>query len=83
VKFIHLPKLIIPSGGVPQAGQPRPLAKCPSCRYVLCSCGRCHSEECLQPCLYEQGSGSVGAGEVRPLKYYRNCSLCVKDCQGH
>src|SRR5450755_514614 len=83
VKFFQLPKLIIPSGGVPQAGQPRPLAKCPSCRYVLCSCGRCHSEECLQPCLYE-GSGSIGGGEVRALKYYRDCAFCsTKECQGH
>ncbi len=83
MKFIQIPKFIIPAGGVPQ-GQPRPLLKCSSCRYVLCSCGRCHSEECLQPCLYE-GSGNVGAGDAgRSLKYYRDCALCpTKECQGH
>lgn len=27
---------------------------CRGCRYVLCSCGSCHSEECRQACGYDQ-----------------------------
>lgn len=33
----------------------RPLALCPTCNYVLCSCGNCHNSElCNEVCLYEQ-----------------------------
>jgi hypothetical protein len=32
----------------------RPLQRCSSCRYVLCSCGNCHNtEDCNEECLYE------------------------------
>lgn len=26
---------------------------CTDCRYTLCSCGNCHSEDCNQVCLIE------------------------------
>ncbi len=48
--------------------QPRPLSFCPKCKYVLCSCGCCHSEECLDSCLYDDdsvsASSSTGAAEM-------------------
>ncbi len=28
---------------------------CSTCRYVLCSCGNCHSQECNRTCRYETG----------------------------
>jgi len=31
------------------------LSLCPSCGYVLCSCGNCHSQECNEICRYELG----------------------------
>ncbi len=65
MKFLHLPRLTVPTD-LPQRiaqQQPHPLALCPSCRYVLCSCGACHSEECRQPCRYEDGASAEPDGD--------------------
>ena len=55
-------KLRIPTFRVPSnldeiiANQkPRPLDICSTCRYVKCSCGKCHSQLCAQDCAYESG----------------------------
>jgi hypothetical protein len=60
VKFINIPRLIIPED-LPQRmaqQQVRPLAICESCHYVLCSCGNCHSQICRQPCSYGSQTGA-------------------------
>ena len=69
--FLHIPKFIVPPDLEQriawQVAHPRPLLKCPTCSYVLCSCGNCHSEECLQDCLYEQneqGQASASTDSV-------------------
>ncbi len=52
--WISLPKLVTPPSGVP-VGQVVPLEKCSTCSSVLCSCGKCHSQQCGQVCLYQTG----------------------------
>ncbi|MBV9256783.1 MAG: hypothetical protein JO215_02065 [Ktedonobacteraceae bacterium] len=56
MRFLRLPKLMV-SSNLPNGDQitVRPLQKCSACRYVLCSCGKCHSEACQETCLYESG----------------------------
>jgi hypothetical protein len=74
---LHLPRLIIPSGGVP-VGQARPLQICPSCRYVLSNAGKCENILC------SVATGESSGNEASSLKYYNNCSFCSgKKCMGH
>ena len=57
MKFISIPTLIftvqLPTEEQLQQAT-RPLAVCSTCKYALCSCGGCHSQECEQPCDYDE-----------------------------
>lgn len=61
--FIQLPNLImkrtLPSESELQ-GMIRPLDFCPTCHYVLCSCGNCHNtERCNEICLKTAQGGDT------------------------
>jgi hypothetical protein len=76
---IKIPRLIVPSTGVP-VGQARPLQVCSECWHVLSNTGRCENILCSRP---EASSGSTPAAAPE-LKFYSNCSFCSgKKCMGH
>jgi hypothetical protein len=52
--FLHFPKFTAPPAGVP-VGKVVPLSTCSTCNHALCSCGKCHSQQCGDDCLYETG----------------------------
>ena len=79
-KVIHVPNLFKPPNldRIMANQKERPLALCPTCKYVLCSCGICHSEECLHPCVYgayESHGITIEAGEEAELteSWCMNC----------
>ena len=55
MKFIRIPKFTISSQVETHEPIERPLMPCEQCQYILCSCGRCHSQGCHELCLYETG----------------------------
>jgi hypothetical protein len=61
VKLIRIPKLLIPSNldEIIANQKPRPLDICTTCRYVRCSCGKCHSQQCAQPCGHESNEAAT------------------------
>lgn len=73
--FLHLPKFIVPSNLSERIAQQqvRPLAICPKCGYVLCNCGNCHSEECLEECLHDAG-GSASSSSTGNERVW--CGAC-------
>jgi hypothetical protein len=62
--YIRLPQFFVPANRpLPTEeqleGMVRPLNFCPTCHYVLCSCGNCHNSElCNEVCLHEEQEGS-------------------------
>jgi hypothetical protein len=55
MKLVRIPKFTISPQVEAHEPIERPLMTCGQCHYVLCSCGSCHSQNCHQPCLYENG----------------------------
>ncbi len=65
--YLRLPQFFVPANRpLPTEeqleGMTRPLNFCPTCHYVLCSCGNCHNSElCNEICLHDvQEGGDVG-----------------------
>lgn len=53
--------------------QVRPLSVCSACRYVLCGCGNCHSQECNEQCLYTaEESEQVAQANAAMSEHLRN-----------